>query len=117
MNFRKLPNSLGQHWKSSKTSVQVWLSLGSLRKTSEIFFLFPAVKVKVIIASSKSIWGHGGRFDGQEVSPPFSSGGGGEVRYWGDMKDLKGLASLTAAEQNTFIFKLFFKLHVKIKQY
>ena len=34
--------------------------------------------------------------------------GGGEVRYWGDMKDLQGLASLTAAEQNTFIFKLFF---------
>ena len=34
-------------------------------------------------------------------------GGGGEVRYWGDMKDLQGLASLTAAEQNTFIFKLF----------
>ena len=28
------------------------------------------------IRSSKSIWGHGGRFDGEEVSSPFFGGGG-----------------------------------------
>ena len=39
------------------------------------------------IASSKLIWGHGGRFHGEEVSSPFScgGGGGGEDR-WGRLK-------------------------------
>ena len=37
------------------------------------------------IASSKSIWVQGGRFDGEDVSSFFSSGGGGGgvVRYRG----------------------------------
>ena len=52
MNFRNLPNSLGQDRK-----VRLQLTVGSLRKTSEIFFLFPAVKVKANIGGSESIWG------------------------------------------------------------
>ena len=57
------------------------------------------------IASSKSIWGQGGRFVGEEVSSPFSSGGegwGGVVQYRSVIKekspdlslDLQRLASL-----------------------
>jgi len=68
VNFRKLPNS-GPTQNLRKTSVQLWVNLGSLWKTSEIFFPFSRCKVKVNIASSKSIWGHGGQFDGEEVSP------------------------------------------------
>ena len=36
----------------------------------------------MVIASSKSILGHGSRFDGEEVSPPqFLGAGEGVVRY------------------------------------
>ena len=33
------------------------------------------------IRSSKLIWGHGGRFDGEEVSSPFPWGGGGVGQF------------------------------------
>ena len=41
-------------------------------------------------ANSKSIWGHGSRFDGEEVSSPFSFGEGGGlvVRYRGVTKEI-----------------------------
>ena len=45
--------------------------------TLEIFFLFSHCKVKVSIGNSKSIWGYGSRFDGEEGSSLFSWGGGG----------------------------------------
>ena len=70
-----------------KTSVQLWVNLGSLPKTLEIF-LFSRSKVKVNIASSTSIGAHGGRFDdGEEVSSPFSWGGSRVVRYRGVIKE------------------------------
>ena len=68
-----------------KTSVQLWVNLRSLPKSLEIF-LFSRSEVKVNIASSKSIGAHGGRFDGEEVSSPFSWGGGRVVRYRGCYK-------------------------------
>ena len=49
----------------------------------------------MFIGSSKSIWGHGGRFDGEEVSLLFSWGG-----WWGSsipdlqILDVQRLASL-----------------------
>ena len=60
------------------------LTLGQLRKSSEDFgnlLPFSHCKVKVNITSSKLIWGYGGRFDGEEVSSPFSLKGGG----WGSL--------------------------------
>ena len=86
MNFRNLPNSLGQDRKIRLPKTSVQLTVGSLRKTSEIFFLFPAVKVKANIGGSESIWGHGGRFDGEDVSSLFSWGEGSLVRYRGVIK-------------------------------
>ena len=77
MNFRNLLWAyIAKSSELRKTSVQLWVNLGSPRKTSEIFFFFRC-KVKVNIGNSKSIWGHGGRFDGQEVSSHFSWRGGG----------------------------------------
>ena len=40
------------------------------------------------IKSSKSIWEHGGRVDGEEVSSPFSWRGGEVVGYQCVMKQL-----------------------------
>ena len=61
-------------------------TLGQLRKSLKDFRkLFPFFSV--VRSSCKSIWGHGGRFDGEEVSYPFSSGGGGVVQYKGVIKE------------------------------
>ena len=80
MNFRNLPNSPGQHWKIFQDFSS---TLGQLKKSLEDFrnLPFSRCKVRVKITSSKSIWGHGGLFDGEEVSSPFSLKGGG----WGSL--------------------------------
>ena len=47
------------------------------------------------IGHSKSIWGHGGRFDGEEVSSPLPWGGGGSsIKKNLQILDLQRLASL-----------------------
>ena len=63
-----------------KTSVQLWVNLGSPRKTSKIF-LFSRCKVKVNIGSSEPIWAYGGRFDGPGggVIAFFLGGGDGVI--------------------------------------
>ena len=56
MNFRNLLWAyIAKSTELRKTSVQLWVNLGSPRKTSEIFFF--RCKVKVNIGNSKSIWG------------------------------------------------------------
>ena len=74
----------------SKSSEDLSLILGQLRKSSEDFgnlLPFFRCKVKVNVGNSKSIWGHGGRFDGEEVSCPFSWGGGWGSLIPGSMKE------------------------------
>ena len=90
MNFKNRPNFLGQHW---KIFGRLQFNFGTAnRKSSEDFgnlLPFFPLSVKVNIASSKWIWGHGGRFDGiEEVSSPFSWRGEGEVvRFRGVIKE------------------------------
>ena len=65
-----------------KSSKDFSSTLGQLRKFLEdrkSSSFFPCCKVKMNIASSKSIWGHGDRFDGEEVSSPFARGGWGHL--------------------------------------
>ena len=69
-----------------KTSVQLWVNVGSLPKTSEIFFLFSRCKVKVTLQALS-------RFGGKEVDLMwrrshllFLGGGGQVVRYQGVIK-------------------------------
>ena len=69
-----------------KTSVQLWVNVGSLSKTSEIFFLFSRCKVKVTLQALS-------RFGGMEVDLMwrrshllFLGGGGQVVRYQGVVK-------------------------------
>ena len=56
MNFRNLPNSQGQHWKSSEDFSS---TLGQLRKSwadfGNVLDLFSCCKVKVNITSTKSV--------------------------------------------------------------
>ena len=71
-------------------------TLGLLRKSSVDFRNpFSRCKVKVNIGSSKLIWGHGGRFDGEEVSSPFSWGY--QTWYSRDLKLIKLTFKSTAS--------------------
>ena len=75
MNFRNLSNSLC-----------LWVNVGGLPKTSEIFFLFSRCKVKVTLQALSRFVGMEVDLMGRRSHLLFLRGGGQVVRYRGVMK-------------------------------